>query len=307
MVFRNYFRLQVLMLNRRIEEAGVPFYVGYLIALVLFAGVSIGVFRLPDYPEYVYLVLLATVLAGMAHYEKHRYLVTALGAARTVQIRVLENLFASLPFAGFLAINGYFETCSASLLIGTASGFAKPRRITGGPLPTPFSKYPFEFPMGFRKYLPVLAGTYLLVAYACYADRFGLGLAMLTVLFFVCSAFYSPLEDRTYVWVHQCSPTAFLIKKIGTGLALCAAVTAPIAIALLIFFPEDVGWLCTVVLLGLLYLTAVIMAKYWAFPHEVNLMHVLVVSLVVWLPPLYLVFLPFLFQRSRRNLKQLLQ
>jgi hypothetical protein len=76
---------------------------------------------------------------------------------------------------------------------------------------------------------------------------------------------------------------------------------------LTVLFFEHTGTLLLVALLGHLYLITVILAKYAAYPHEIDLAQGVVMALCFFFPPLLIAVIPYFANRSTKSLNVLLQ
>jgi hypothetical protein len=53
-------------------------------------------------------------------------------------------------------------------------------------------------------------------------------------------------------------------------------------------------------------LTTIILAKYAAFPHQVNLPQFVILAVSVWFPPLLIAVIPFFYRQSVKRLNEIL-
>jgi hypothetical protein len=170
------------------------------------------------------------------------------------------------------------------------------------PLPTPFSKHPFEFLVGFRTAFLLLIACYSLMGIALYVDNFNLGMFSILALFLVCMGFYTQPEDEFYVWIHHHSIATFLFFKVKTALMNVSLLSGPLVIILLAFYPKDGGYIALFVLAAFAFITAVVLAKYAAYPTEIQLVQVFFLGLSLLLPFLLLLFIPFFYNQAKQRL-----
>ena len=81
----------------------------------------------------------------------------------------------------------------------------------------------------------------------------------------------------------------------------------PVFLLLSIFCFENIGVLLLFTLLGYLYLTMIILAKYAAYPYEMDFAQAIIVALTFAFPPMLIVVIPFFANQSINKLKLLLK
>lgn len=307
MMVSEHLKLQYRIINRWILETGVPVFLGYLIGLVIFACISAAIFRQFVYPEYFYTLIPLYVLFRISKGERNIFFRSVLNKAAYFRVRLAENGLLILPFTIVLLVFGNWYLPLILIAFSVFTLFIPPHKKARRAMPTPFYKYPFEFIAGFRKVFLLLLVAYALVGLAWYHGNIGAGIASIILIYLVCSSFYSVLEDPAFVWVFWGSPRDFIIAKIKTSILLTSATAAPAMLILFFMFPADIPLLLLIALLGQLYAMAVVLAKYWAFPKEVSLIHAFFIALAVCLPPLYLFILPLLYMWAIRSLSNILK
>jgi hypothetical protein len=118
---------------------------------------------------------------------------------------------------------------------------------------------------------------------------------------------YAVPENDYYVWMYNCTPRQFLLKKTATAWLYLSMLTLPLMVVLSIFF-WDKNWILFLILfLGLFLIGAMILAKYSAYPREMSLPQALFFGLAMWFPPLLLIVLPLFYKRAVQQLKTYLQ
>jgi hypothetical protein len=76
--------------------------------------------------------------------------------------------------------------------------------------------------------------------------------------------------------------------------------------SLLIFYPTEFALILGIFFLGLLFLWTIILAKYSAYPGEMNLPEGMAIAFSLLFPPLLLAIIPFFYLKSITKLKFLL-
>ena len=174
-------------------------------------------------------------------------------------------------------------------------------------IPTPFSKKPFEFPVGFRKTFYIFPLAYFLTYQSILVGNFNLGAASMLLIAIVILTYYSKPENEFYVWAFNLSAKDFLINKIKTGLIYFTILSLPIIISLIIFFPNETTTLIVFLLLGYVYIITIILAKYSAYPNEMNLPEGMLIGMSLMFPPILLGIIPFFYSKSIKHLKPILE
>ena len=172
-------------------------------------------------------------------------------------------------------------------------------------MPTPFSKNPFEFTTGFRRTLLIFPLAYALTVIAINVDNLNLGIFSILLIFLTVLSFYSKPEEEYYVWVHADTPKSFLKKKIMIATKNSILLTIPISLGLLTFYPAEYDLILLFLLIGILFLWAMILAKYSTFPSEINL-PVIIIAFAISFPPLILLIIPYFYTKSIQNLRLIL-
>lgn len=303
---QKFFQLQFLATNRKIKDFGLPPLVAYVLILAAFILFSAELFQKTDFAKYICIIICAGLQLKLIEKNRLDFLISVFGDSKARKIRIMENLIIGVPFFGVLIVmKNYSE---AGILLLLSAGLAA---ISSGAsyqisIPTPFSKRPFEFCVGFRRTYFLFPLAYGVTVVAIQADNLNLGLFAGLFISLICSSYYSKPEPDYFVWIHSDTPMAFLKNKILRALMNFALLLAPAVIALLIFYPSETKTILLVFLVGLLFLGTVILAKYSAYPNEAGLPEWTIIAVGIAFLPLLFVVIPYLFSNSIKNLKELL-
>lgn len=294
------------MTNRKIREIGINPVIGYLLGLTGFVLVSIYIFQKTEFARY--LVLLASLSFQLKLSEKNRadFLCSTFGDSKTKRLRIIENMIATIPFSIVLIFNDAFwesATLFVLAIIMASFSFKTEFHIT---IPTPFSKYPFEFTTGFRKSFYILFFAYALTIIAINADNLNLGIFSMILIYLVSFSYYTKPENEFYVWVHAHTNKTFIFKKLALGTRNVLILNIPILLGLLIFYPKEFGLILLFYFIGIFFFWTIILAKYSAYPQEMNLPEGILIALSIYFPPLLVVFIPYFYRKSINNLKVIL-
>lgn len=301
-----YLKLQFTLLNRHIRAFGLPPWAGFFLGLLGFLGLSFYLFKRVDFAEYVYVAVALFLVLQHGNARRNGFLKTCYTPLAYRRIRLVENGLIALPFIAFLAFKQCFFGMGILATGAIIAFWIDVSRNFQLWLPTPFSRTPFEFLVGFRASILLILLAYFLTVMAWKVDNFNLGLFSLLLVFLLSLGYYGKPEDRFYVWIYKVGPKAFLRHKLQTALWHSSILAAPITLSLLVFYPENLWIILAVQLLGYLYLSCMVLAKYLNFPHQINLAQSIVIGISFTFPPLLLALIPFYYTKSLQKLKEVL-
>ena len=302
-IMKDYFLLQYKMINRKLKEAGINPVIGYSLGLTGFILISEYVFQNTDFAKYLVLLASFSFLFKLSEKNRADFLLTTFGDSKTKRIRVAENLMISLPFITVLIFkNAFLESAlllALAIILATFS-FRTNFNIT---IPTPFFRYPFEFTVGFRKSFYIFPVAYGLTVIAINVDNLNLGIFAMLLVFLISLSYYTKPENEYYVWVHAETPKNFILNKLKLALRNIFILSFPILLGLLIFYPEEFNVILLFYFLGVVFLWTIILAKYSAYPQEMNLPEGILIALGIFFPPLLIALIPFFYSKSVKKLK----
>jgi hypothetical protein len=303
---KDYFYLQYIMTNRKIKEAGLPPLLGYIFVLIAFVLLSAYVFQKTDFAKYLVILISLSSIFKLSENTRADFLLSTFGDKIKMQIRILENTILCLPFVLLLLYKSCFLEASMLFLCSLLLSLFTLQSAFHFTIPTPFSKNPFEFSTGFRKSFFLFPIAYALTFMAIKVDNFNLGLFSMLLIFLVAMSYYPTPENEFFVWVHADSPKSFLKKKMTVALSYVMLLASPILISLLIFYPMEFEKTLLFLLISVLLLPTIILAKYTAYPTEINFPEVIKIALCLFFPPLFVVMIPYLYFKAGSNLKYIL-
>jgi hypothetical protein len=304
---KEYFLLQYKITNRKLSDAGVNPAIGYVLGVIGFILISEYVFQKTELAKYLVLLIASGVQFKMSEKNRNEFLLLVFGNNKTRKIRIAENLILSLPFSIILIYhNTFLESTlltTASILLASVS-FKTGLNIT---IPTPFYKKPFEFTVGFRNTFYVFPLAYILTGIAISVDNLNLGIFALLLVFLVSVTYYVKPENEYFVWSYSTTPHKFLLEKLLTATKYSFFSATPICIGLIAFYPGEAGFILLFLLIGLSFLWTIILAKYSAYPNEMNLPEVILIAICMYFPPGLLAVIPFFYTKSVTKLNTLLK
>lgn len=302
-----YFQLQIRRLSRSLSAFGINPVLGGLLVAACFILFSHVFFSKVSNAQLIFPALPLILIWSGRRPDKHTFLRGIFSKRKYLQIRILENTTMVLPFLIFLAVKGYYSEAAASLCVGLLELRLPWKTHASRVLPTPFSRYPYEFTVGFRKFYWLLLLLFALTGIALFTGNSTLGLFGLATAMLVSMNFYANTEPLFYVFTHAQSASRFLITKIRIALLYAAYIILPFATPLIIVFPRDVYNIILMILLGLLYIILCLLGKYSDFPDQIKLSQMLKLTLGLIFPPALLIVIPHFYRRARRRLNTYLK
>jgi hypothetical protein len=294
------------MVNRTLRDVGILPIFAYPLLMVGFIAVSVYLFRKIEFAEYFYLFIACFFVFKLSEERRNDFLKTCFGDGFR-KIRIAENLIISFPFAIFHCFEGFFILAIVLFTLAIFLAFAEFRGTLNFTVPTPFYKKPFEFTVGFRKTFYLFLAAYLLTLKAVSVNNFNLGIILLMFGFVIIMNYYAKPENEYYVWSYSLNARQFLFEKLKTALLFSTVLSLPIILILGISFYQNIHILFLFLAIGYISLIAMIVTKYSAYPHEINLNQGFLLAIGVISPPLLIVMIPYFFMQSTKRLRHLLK
>jgi hypothetical protein len=302
-----YFQLQFKLLNRRFKELGFEPWFAYILILLTLMTTVHQSFERYSFAPYVFVALCMLLQVNLGNQKRIDFLKTVFSTRKFRRIRLLENALMALPFMIEFIV---YQKWIALAILGLTTillALINVKISHQKTLPTPFSKRPFEFSVGFRFAFLLLIACYILMGIGLYVDNFNLGMFSILALFVVCMGFYTQPEDEFYVWIHHHSTSTFLFSKVKTALLNVSLLSAPLVLILLGFYPMNGGYIALFVLITFVFMIAVVLAKYAAYPNEIQLIQVFFLGISIPAPFLLLLFIPLFYNQATNRLKSYLK
>jgi hypothetical protein len=295
------------MMNRRLRDFGLNPVIGYVLSLALFAGFSVFLFSKTGYAVYIYLSIPVFLSFNLSEVPRNDFLRRCFSDKKYKMVRILENGLVAVPFIAFLLYKQCFLATSCLVGIITLCSLVNTRAGYSFVLPTPFSRRPFEFTVGFRNTFYLFLASYCLTAIAISVDNFNLGVFALLLIYLTAGTYYTKLENEYYVWSYSLSPVRFLVHKMKTGLVYSSMLSLPVLLFLGIFYPQNTGILLLFALSGYLFILLMLSAKYAAYPNEINVLQIILIIISLSFPPLFILIIPYFSYQSINKLNKFLK
>jgi len=303
---KDYFKLQLLLTNRKLKELGFDPIVGYSLVTGGFIALSIYLFDTIENAEYLYILIALALLSKLSDSKRNDFLKVSFSDKNYLLTRIIENITVSAPFLVFLLYQHFFVSPIILLVAAVILSVTRFKTNLYFTIPTPFYKHPFEYTVGFRNTFFVFPIAYFLTYIAITVNNFNLGIFAMLLIFLTSLGYYSKPENEYFVWSYKLTPNQFLKHKIKTALLFSSLLCAPVIIPLAVFHFEGIDSLCLFYSVGCAFLITIILAKYSAFPNEMNLTQGILIAFSLYFPPLLVALIPFLYKQSINRLKPLL-
>lgn len=297
-----YFNLQFKRVNRHLQALGFNVALAYILVAVVFTVASQALFEKIKFAEYLYIAIAALACYTLSEPVRNTYIKLLFDKKKYFIIRLLENSIIVLPFICFLLFQRNYIFALIVLFLSTGLSFISHSVNNRFILPTPFSKKPFEFLVGFRKNYLLFIACYVLAIIGIFADNFNLAIFALALCLFICLNFYTKPEHSFYVWIHTMKPSKFLNLKIQIAIQHLIIITLPICIILLFFYIQYWHITAVIVVLGMLYIVLMLLGKYAYYPAEINVIQILAIAFSIFFPPFLLFSIPYFYVKANQNL-----
>ena len=304
-MIEQYFEFQFKRLIRMIKESGFPVFM-VILSLCALPFALIYVFALYTWLPFVWVFFSLAPLLRLSSVQRNRFL-KKLYNREFRKLRLFENLAVALPFALGLLLSS--NPCSAffPFVIAVPLAFFNFKLPLAFVLPTPFSKTPFEFMIGWRKGWYAYFIVLLALAMAWTLDNVNFAFFAQGIAMFLAMANYFEPEPKYYIWINRCTPKQFLFKKILRGLLQAQYVGFLVLICFVLLFPKLALVAFFIQLVASIYLVALILAKYVAYPREMSFPEASELAIAMWFPPFLFYLIPSWFKKSCQNLQNLLK
>ncbi|MFN5983968.1 MAG: ABC transporter permease [Fluviicola sp.] len=304
---KEYIQLQIRMTNRKFKEMGISPVFAYLIFLVGFIGFSLLLFYKTALAPYFYLLIYTSLILKLSETKRTEFLKFTFKDTYFKRIRLLENLLLALPFFVFLLIKMEFIVALSLLIIAGLTSIIQIKTIGHFTTPTPFSRKPFEFLVGFRKSILIFPLIYALTGIAVYIGNLNLAIFSLLLVFVVIFNFFSQPEEDYFVWIFNQNPKQFLFSKMRISFVYSTVLMLPSFCILMLVYYTDFLIISGLLLIAYLLVITVIVAKYSVFPKEMGLTQGFLIVISLFFPPLLLFVIPYFFSQSVKQLNSYLK
>ena len=294
------------MMNRKIREAGINPFLAYLLLFLFFIVLSEYIFQKTEYARFLMMFTSLSFAYKLSEKKRSDFLLSTFGDVLKRYIRIIENTMLSIPFIGILLYKSFYTEAAVLYLFSSILALFVFKSNFNYSFPTPFSKRPFEFSVGFRKTFLIFPIAYTLSIIAIIVGNLNLGIFSMMLIFLTALSYYTEAEQDFYVWIHSDSIRVFLKNKLLIATRNILLLVAPILVSLLFFYPSEYKLILIFLSIGILFLLSVILAKYSAYPGEMNFPEGIILTSSLFFPPMLLAIIPFFYKKSVNKLKAIL-
>lgn len=304
---KNYFYLQYKIINRSFVEFGLPVSIGYLL---IFGGFFIGaekLFKEIEYANLVYIALHLGIALQLNNANRIQFLKFCFSKNDYIKLRLIENYSIAFPFIAYVLYKQLFLIGVIIIIDATLLSFVKFNGVFQKTIPTPFSKKPFEFTIGFRKTFYIFILLFFILFKAIEVSNLNLGIFSIVACFAIIFSYYSSPENAYYVWNFSLTPKEFLWNKIRISLQYATYLVFPLVAILCFFYFKEFESILIFTFLGYVFLIAIVLAKYSAYPEKMNVVQGVFLAFSVYFPPLLAIVIPIFYFQAIKNLKTILK
>ncbi|VTQ04800.1 hypothetical protein [Sphingobacterium daejeonense] len=304
-MLNNYFKLQYRIISRSFEEFGfnkyllVPVILAFYISLFYFISLS------PSWGVYLVSLLNFQWLFALSGFNRNEFLRNTFETKDFHFIRLLENFTVSIGTIIVITISDNYLLVGILLALCVLFVFISTNSIWSNRIPTPFTRKPFEFIIGFRSTWLLIVLLYSIAVIGLVYNNQNLALVSMFVIC-LCSAFYYQ-EPEPYMifWNQDRKPVEFIWYKIKRGIIQLSILLIPLVILQILFFPSELYKPILVWGLGILLIPFTISLKYAAYPEKVGISEGIILALCLAFYPLILAIIPYYYFKAIANLKKI--
>jgi len=304
---RYYFRLQIVRIERWFKDIGSHPLLGIAVGLFLFVLLSKFLFYKTEFAVWIYCLIGVSSVFKLNEKARTDQLKKIYSVATQTKIRIVENLIVSVPFLIYLLYQRQFNMSIGLLAIAVFLSLITTNMNFNKAIPTPFRKRPFENIIGFRKYFVFIVLLNLLILKAIQVDNYNLAIVAFGFIFLILMSFHFIPEQKYFVWIFKDNSFGFIKRKIIDSIICGFIIVTPSLLCICIFFPSKMLVSLIVLAIGLIYLSSMVLAKYSAYPHSMNIPQGLLYGLSLWFPPLLIIIIPIFYKQSKRKIDLILE
>lgn len=304
MTIINYFNLQGKILKRYVVDAGFPAFVCYPAIIILYSFLYYLLTQSPTWGASLLFIANFQYLFSLSGFKRNEFLKSVFPITLYYQVRILENIVMSLGSLTIFVSTGNYLMAFALLMSCILFIFTSTISFWKRSIPTPFTKKPFEFIIGFRKSWLSLLLLYVVSIIAVGVGNLNLLLFCMFCICLCCTFYYQAPEPLLIHWQQNRKPAAFLRYKIRRGIIQLSLLVWPLFFLVAISFPTDLYKAFIVWLLGLTLIPFIISLKYAVFPRAISIPEGTIISLCLIFYPLIIAVVPYYYFKAVNNLKQ---
>lgn len=302
-----YFELKKRIFARRMKDYGINPWLGVLILIIVFLLFSFLLFQNTKInAAYIYTIIPFVFLLKTNNENETAFFKSIYSKKEFLAIKILQNIIIVFPFVFFLFFKNFIFVGGLLLLGSVFLSFFNFRIKKSQKLKIPFLRNSFEFIVGFRNsfyWIPLLL-VFLVIGQVLDNDNFLF--LLIGFLFLIFSSYYLNPEPPFYVWVYALTPIEFLFLKFSHAIGNATLIIVPFVLIEVLFFDFSLQSLFILLGIGMFFLFIIILLKYSTYPNENHILEGVILVMCIFFPPILIVFLPYLFIKSKQKLKNYL-
>ncbi len=300
-----YIKLQYTLIRRRFRQLGLHPIAGFMLIPIIFVVLSVYLFYKTELAVYLYTIIGLLTITSIYTTDRIEFL--RLVAEKSMwKIRLIENLTLAIPFVLFLLIKQEYLFASLILLTGIGFSFLKKVYRNSIRFKTPYFHRPFEFIIGFRKYVLLSLFALFLLFMAYKSNNMNLGLFSILAHFGVVLTYLGFIEPSHYINLYHQTPSGFLKDKLKTTFVYTCMTILPFGIIQLVLFPASLLPLSLLIVLGMLIVHYFVICKYSNYPESLSVGDTFLFVFSIVFPILLLYTIPLFWKKSKLRLNHLL-
>ena len=167
-------------------DFGLPLLIGYTLLPFVFILLSNYLFEKTEFANYAYVLFAISFISKLSEPKRNDFLKSIFNKYNYKKLRILENIIYCLPFTLFLIYQKkiiFSVILNLCVIIIMLFNFSANLSVA---IPTPFSKKPFEFTIGFRKTFYIFPIVYFLTYISVSVGNFNLGIFSMLLIGITC-------------------------------------------------------------------------------------------------------------------------
>ena len=174
-MIEHYIRLQIRRIHRMVITMGLHPVLNYAIIVTLFLLLSFTLFMHNPRALVIYVVTALLAISTWSNPEREDFLKTTFSRRDYYKVRLMENTITALPFVLALWFSAHHLQALGIFLVAVMMALYSFKVKWQIVLPTPFSRHPFEFIIGFRLSFFLFLGAYYLTYISIQYANYGIG------------------------------------------------------------------------------------------------------------------------------------
>ncbi|MFK7050832.1 hypothetical protein V3Q77_13145 [Flavobacterium davisii] len=301
-----YFKIQFKLFNRQLKDSGISLQLAYPLLIIGFWLGGHYLFKTSPYAHLICFFYSLSICIYLSDKERNSFLKTTFNKLEYRKIRILENIIFNLPIFILLILNHCYLEILILLLSCFLFVFISFKKCYNTTIPTPFSKNPFEFSIGFRKKIWTYPLFLFLAIMAMKVRNLNLGIVATIGPIVISYSYYLMMEPDYFIWIHQFSSKEFLKYKIYQAIKNSLLLSIILLLSISLYFYQSLDKILFAYGLAILFFCLIIIIKYASYPNKIGFPQIILITFCIYLPPLLLVFIPYFYKKAYQKINKFL-